>query len=159
MVGDSENSLLLPRGDGKGGETSDKSHGSDGQNNDDVNDNHNHNHNKQDNVNCNKAYKSMLSSRPLQKLSHQRLRQQPAWTRSIYARENLSLPTSYFLVGFSTALLATPISVYMIKEIGAQPEEQNTVAILMTVPWSFKLVYGFLSDSVPLFGYRRKVRY
>jgi MFS family permease len=24
------------------------------------------------------------------------------------------------------------------------------------IPWGLKLVYGFLSDSVPLFGYRRK---
>ena len=26
----------------------------------------------------------------------------------------------------------------------------------MTVPWSFKLCYGFLSDTYALFGYRRK---
>ena len=27
---------------------------------------------------------------------------------------------------------------------------------MLFIPWGLKLVYGFLSDSVPLFGYRRK---
>ncbi|GMH48104.1 hypothetical protein TrRE_jg11835 [Triparma retinervis] len=44
----------------------------------------------------------------------------------------------------------------MVKELGAQPEEQNTISVLMTIPWSFKLLYGFLSDTYKLFGYRRK---
>ena len=44
----------------------------------------------------------------------------------------------------------------MVKELGAQPSEQNTIAILMSVPWSFKLIYGFTSDTFKLFGYRRK---
>lgn len=52
--------------------------------------------------------------------------------------------------------MSTPLSVYMIKELGAQPAEQNTISILMSVPWSFKLVYGFTSDTYKLFGYRRK---
>lgn len=33
---------------------------------------------------------------------------------------------------------------------------QNTLVILMTVPWSFKLVYGFISDVCPIGGLRRK---
>ena len=52
--------------------------------------------------------------------------------------------------------MSTPLSVYMIKELGCQPAEQNTIGILMSVPWSFKLVYGFTSDTYKLFGYRRK---
>ena len=106
---------------------------------------------------------------------------------------------SYFCVGFTASFIATPLSVYMVKELGelltlgkekrqqkeykvpsgaepqlvlcltsislpsllsllagAQPEEQNTINVLMTIPWSFKLLYGFLSDTYKLFGYRRK---
>lgn len=33
---------------------------------------------------------------------------------------------------------------------------QTTIAILSTLPWSFKLVFGFISDLVPIFGLHRK---
>jgi len=80
----------------------------------------------------------------------------PEWTRSLYSPANAAIVASYLCVGFTASFLATPLSVYMVSELGAQPEEQNTIAILMSVPWSFKLVYGFLSDTYRLFGYRRK---
>jgi hypothetical protein len=35
-------------------------------------------------------------------------------------------------------------------------EQQNVVSIVMSLPWSFKLLYGFLSDGVPINGQRRK---
>ena len=63
---------------------------------------------------------------------------------------------SYVMVGFTGSFLSTPLSCYMVKELGASPAEQNTIGILMSVPWSFKLVYGFTSDTFKLFGYRRK---
>ena len=44
----------------------------------------------------------------------------------------------------------------MVQTLNAQPSQQNTLSILMTVPWSFKLVYGFISDVLPIGGLRRK---
>ena len=78
------------------------------------------------------------------------------WTQSLWSRSNIAIVTSYFMVGFTGSFMSTPLSVYMIKELGASPSEQNTIGILMSVPWSFKLVYGFTSDTFKLFGYRRK---
>ena len=168
MGGENERDmLLLPRGDSNTHHNNNKNN-KNNKNSNSSSSNNSSNNNSSNNNNNNNDYKSIATSTPStaatltttatvrNRLKRHSTSSQPPWTRSIYARPNLALPTSYFLVGFSTALLATPISVYMIKEIGAQPEQQNVVAILMTLPWSFKLIYGFLSDSFPLFGYRRK---
>ena len=70
--------------------------------------------------------------------------------------KNLAIPTSYFLVGFGPNFLGTPLTVYMVKTLNAAPDHQNTIAILMTLPWCFKVVYGFISDGFPIMGQRRK---
>lgn len=49
-----------------------------------------------------------------------------------------------------------PLNIYIVRGLNAQPSQQNTLVVLMTVPWSFKLVYGFLSDVCPIGGLRRK---
>ncbi|CAM9167998.1 unnamed protein product, partial [Heterosigma akashiwo] len=61
--------------------------------------------------------------------------------RSIFAWSNVALPASYFLVGFSDLLL-TPMSVYMVNEMGAEPWQQTTISVISQLPWSFK-VGGF----------------
>lgn len=38
----------------------------------------------------------------------------------------------------------------------AEPSQQNVVWTLAALPWSFKLVYGFISDNFPICGMRRK---
>eukprot|EP00612_Vaucheria_litorea_P002909 CAMPEP_0171461766 /NCGR_PEP_ID=MMETSP0945-20130129/6080_1 /TAXON_ID=109269 /ORGANISM="Vaucheria litorea, Strain CCMP2940" /LENGTH=487 /DNA_ID=CAMNT_0011988173 /DNA_START=115 /DNA_END=1575 /DNA_ORIENTATION=+ len=69
---------------------------------------------------------------------------------------NISIPISYFIIGFLSSFITTPITVYMVESIDASAVEQNTVTTLMSLPWSFKLVYGFLSDIAPIAGLRRK---
>lgn len=54
------------------------------------------------------------------------------------------------------SFVINPLNIYMVQTLDAQPSQQNTLSILMTVPWSFKLVYGFLSDVLPIGGLRRK---
>lgn len=39
---------------------------------------------------------------------------------------------------------------------GATPAQQNIMFTLAALPWSFKLVYGFISDNFPIRGMRRK---
>ena len=42
---------------------------------------------------------------------------------------------------------------------GLTPLRQATVGMMMSIgtfPWVIKPLYGFLSDTVPLFGYRRR---
>ena len=42
------------------------------------------------------------------------------------------------------------------ETLNAEPPAQNTIAILQSLPWTFKLIFGFLSDAVPINGMHRK---
>jgi hypothetical protein len=44
----------------------------------------------------------------------------------------------------------------MVDDLNATAEEQTVISVIMSLPWSFKLAYGFLSDGVPIGGLRRK---
>jgi hypothetical protein len=72
------------------------------------------------------------------------------------ALQNLAIMSSYFCVGFGMSFIGTPLSYYMIDTLNSSAEEQNVVSIVCSLPWSFKLLYGFLSDGLPINGQRRK---
>jgi MFS family permease len=59
-------------------------------------------------------------------------------------------------VGLVMSFVSTPLNVYMVEVLGAEPKMQTTMNILQTLPWSLKLIFGFLSDAVPIFGMHRK---
>ena len=66
----------------------------------------------------------------------------------------ISCGFSFFciLIGFSGTLL----NVYPL-DLGATEAQQGTVAILVDLASTFKIVFGFVSDNYPLYnGYRRK---
>lgn len=69
---------------------------------------------------------------------------------------NIAIAMSYFAVGFVGSFISTPLNVYLISELNAEPSMQNTIGILQSLPWSLKLVFGFLSDALPLGGMHRK---
>ncbi|CAN0165039.1 unnamed protein product, partial [Discosporangium mesarthrocarpum] len=75
---------------------------------------------------------------------------------SIYALESLAILTSYFSIGVALQLLSTPLAYYLIGTLGASSSTYMTYLVLTTLPWSFKVLYGFLSDSVPIYGLKRK---
>src|SRR3989338_8541108 len=43
------------------------------------------------------------------------------------------------------------------NELGLSFVELGVLAALPTISWSIKPIYGFLTDMVPIFGYRRRV--
>lgn len=63
---------------------------------------------------------------------------------------------TYFSVGLAMSFISTPLNVYMVKTLNVEPQMQITVGILRHLPWSMKLLFGFLSDAVPIFGMHRK---
>lgn len=69
--------------------------------------------------------------------------------------ELAAIVTIYFVQG---ALgLSRLAQTYLLKdELHLGPAELSAMAGLVTLPWTIKPVYGFLSDGVPLWGYRRK---
>mmetsp|Transcript_19579 Transcript_19579/g.23989 ORF Transcript_19579/g.23989 Transcript_19579/m.23989 type:complete len:714 (-) Transcript_19579:150-2291(-) len=77
-------------------------------------------------------------------------------TNSLASMHNLAIPMSYFCVGVALHLLRTPLIVYFIEDRDASPAEVNILFTVMAVPWCFKVIYGFLSDCIPIKGLRRK---
>ena len=47
------------------------------------------------------------------------------------------------------------INVYSL-DLGATEAQYSTLSSLRSLPATFKLAFGFLSDNFPIFGYRRK---
>ena len=70
-------------------------------------------------------------------------------------RENIAIPACYLLVGLLQGLYGPLINVYPL-DLGATEAQQTTLSNIRSLPASFKLLFGFLSDNFPVFGYRRK---
>lgn len=69
--------------------------------------------------------------------------------------ENLAVPACYLLVGILQGLQGPFTNVYPL-DLGATEAQQVTVSTIRSIPASFKLLFGFMSDNFPLLGYRRK---
>eukprot|EP01035_Chromulina_nebulosa_P019522 gene19522-25419_t len=63
---------------------------------------------------------------------------------------------SYLAIGLVSSFSATPLNIYLVETLNAEPQMQNTIGILQSLPWSLKLVFGFISDAVPIYGMHRK---
>jgi hypothetical protein len=70
-------------------------------------------------------------------------------------KENFAIAMAYLAVGIVGSLLSTPLNVYLVEVLNAEPQMQNTIGILQTLPWSLKLLFGFLSDACPIKGMHR----
>jgi hypothetical protein len=70
-------------------------------------------------------------------------------------RENLAIPACYLLVGILQGLSGPLINVYPL-DLGATEAQQMTLSSIRSLPASFKLIFGFVSDNFPMLGYRRK---
>lgn len=61
----------------------------------------------------------------------------------------------YFVQGI-LGISRLAVSFYFKDELGLDPAELAIFSGLSALPWLVKPVYGFLSDTVPIFGYRRR---
>jgi MFS family permease len=62
---------------------------------------------------------------------------------------------NYTNLGFMTFLLLT-IKDYGKEYLHCTPEQLQTTNSILAIPWSFKIIYGLLSDTFPINGYKRK---
>ena len=69
--------------------------------------------------------------------------------------ENLAVPLCYLTVGLLQGLSGPFVNVYPL-DLGATQAQQVTLSCLRVLPASFKILFGFWSDTLPLYGYRRK---
>jgi len=73
----------------------------------------------------------------------------------VWRRENLAIPASYLVVGVLQGMLRPVLNVYPL-DLGATEAQQTTLASIATLPSALKILFGFLSDNVPIAGRRRK---
>jgi BT1 family len=73
----------------------------------------------------------------------------------LWRRENVAIPLCYLTVGILQGTIRPLLNVYPI-DLGATEAQQTTLASIAMLPSAFKIVFGFLSDNVPIAGYRRK---
>ncbi|MEO0540253.1 MAG: folate/biopterin family MFS transporter [Cyanobacteria bacterium P01_A01_bin.105] len=61
----------------------------------------------------------------------------------------------YFVQGI-LGLSRLAVSFFLKDELGLSPAEVAALTGIASLPWTIKPVFGFLSDGLPLFGYRRR---
>lgn len=76
-------------------------------------------------------------------------------TVQLFRPENCAVPACYLLVGLLQGLSGPFTNVYPL-DLNASEAQQATISSLKSLPSTFKLAFGFLSDNIPLGGYRRK---
>jgi len=79
-----------------------------------------------------------------------------AFYLDVARKENVCIMLSYFCVGVALYLTSTPVNYYLVEYQGASSTQIGVLGTVQSLPWSFKVFYGLLSDSVPILGYKRK---
>lgn len=69
--------------------------------------------------------------------------------------ELIAILVIYFVQGIlEVARLA--VSFFLKDELGMSPAEVSAMLGIVALPWIIKPLYGFMSDGLPIFGYRRR---
>jgi len=69
--------------------------------------------------------------------------------------DNMAVAIVYFVQGV-LGLARLAVSFYLKDDLHLDPAETAVVSGFSSLPWLVKPLYGFISDSIPLFGYRRR---
>ncbi|KAJ6719158.1 FOLATE-BIOPTERIN TRANSPORTER 1 CHLOROPLASTIC [Salix purpurea] len=69
--------------------------------------------------------------------------------------DNIAVAMVYFVQGV-LGLARLAVSFYLKDDLHLEPAETAVISGFSAIPWLIKPLYGFISDSVPLFGYRRR---
>ncbi|KAI3827871.1 hypothetical protein L1987_01959 [Smallanthus sonchifolius] len=69
--------------------------------------------------------------------------------------DNIAISMVYFVQGV-LGLARLAVSFYFKDDLHLDPAETTVITGFSALPWLIKPLYGFISDSVPLFGYRRR---
>ncbi|KAG6435562.1 hypothetical protein SASPL_100436 [Salvia splendens] len=69
--------------------------------------------------------------------------------------DNIAVAMVYFVQGV-LGLSRIAVNFYLKDDLHLDPAETAIISGVSSLPWLVKPLYGFISDSVPLFGYRRR---
>ncbi|MEB3281854.1 MAG: folate/biopterin family MFS transporter [Lyngbya sp.] len=69
--------------------------------------------------------------------------------------ELIAILLVYFVQG-TLGLARLAVSFFLKDDLGMTPAEVSAMLGIVVLPWVIKPVFGFISDGLPLFGYRRR---
>lgn len=69
--------------------------------------------------------------------------------------ELLAILSVYFVQGV-LGLARLAVSFFLKDELGLNPAQMGALMGIAMIPWIIKPLFGFLSDGLPIFGYRRR---
>ncbi|XP_020096119.1 folate-biopterin transporter 1, chloroplastic [Ananas comosus] len=69
--------------------------------------------------------------------------------------DNFAVAIVYFVQGV-LGLARLAVSFYLKDDLHLDPAETAVISGVSSLPWLVKPLYGFISDSIPLYGYRRR---
>lgn len=69
--------------------------------------------------------------------------------------DNFAVAMVYFVQGV-LGLARLAVNFYLKDDLHLDPAETAVISGFSSLPWLIKPLYGFISDSLPLFGYRRR---
>ncbi|KAJ0398691.1 hypothetical protein P43SY_006269 [Pythium insidiosum] len=75
---------------------------------------------------------------------------------NVWGREYIGLLAQYAAVGMIYGTLPGTIYPFLLNYLNIDGQQLTSAEVLLNMPWSFKVVYGILSDCFPIFGYRRR---
>jgi len=69
--------------------------------------------------------------------------------------ELIAILLVYFVQGI-LGLARLAVSFFLKDELGLSPAQVSALIGIVALPWIIKPVFGFVSDGMPIFGYRRR---
>jgi|UniRef100_K3W683 hypothetical protein len=73
-----------------------------------------------------------------------------------WGRDYIGLLIQYMAVGMIYGTLPGTVYPFLLNYLNMEGTQVVSARVLLNLPWSFKVVYGILSDCFPIFGYRRR---
>lgn len=70
--------------------------------------------------------------------------------------KHLPLLLFYLLLGFNFQFPSVAMRYWMMEDVKVSPAQMAAIFGVVAIPWCMKPIYGFISDSYPLFGLRRR---
>lgn len=71
-------------------------------------------------------------------------------------KQHIPLLLFYLLLGFSFQFTSVAMRYWMMDTVKVSPAQMAAIFGVSAIPWCLKPVYGFISDSYPLCGFRRR---
>ena len=69
---------------------------------------------------------------------------------------HVPLLSFYFFLGFGFQFTSVAMRYWMMDTVKVSPAQMTAIFGVVAIPWCLKPLYGFISDSYPIFGYRRR---